>query len=166
MKKRLLICTLLITLAFVAVGCTSQSNEEEDPASQKEVVSDLDNDVLESFLNQYNLDAENPINSDDLKTTDDNAATCKVTDLNLTFATKEDGTLSISAEFSDLDDKNLDVVIRDLIIAMDSELTYDNVKDMFSVMRDNGRKNYEMGSVKCKLKESKGTYTLTVSNES
>lgn len=166
MKKKLLLFTLLLTLVLTAAGCSSQSNEEEDPASQKDVVSDLDNDVLESFLNQYNLDAENPISSDDLEMTDDNTATCKVKDLDLTFSTKEDGTLTISTKFSDLDDENLDIVVRDLIIAMDSELTYDNVKDMFSAMRDNGRKDYEMGDVKCKLKESKGTYTLTISNES
>lgn len=166
MKKKLLLFTLLLTLVLTAAGCSSQSNEEEDPGSQKDVVSDLDNDVLESFLNQYNLDAENPISSDDLEMTNGNTATCKVTDLDLTFSTKEDGTLSISTKFSDLEDENLDIVVRDLIIAMDSELTYDNVKDMFSAMRDNGRKDYEMGDVKCKLKESKGTYTLTISNES
>ena len=71
----------------------------------------------------------------------------------------------MAVQAKDLEDENLDVVVRDLIIAMDPELTYEEVKDMFSSFREDGRTSYDMGEVECKLKKSKGTYTLTISNK-
>ena len=161
MKKKLLIMLLLAALALSVTACGN--SKEEDPGAQKQAVTDLDNDMLESYLNQYNMDAENPIQSDDL-TQEDGSASCKVTDLTVTFTTKDDD-LQVAVQAKDLEDKNLDVVVRDLIIAMDPELTYEEVKDMFSSFREDGRTSYDMGEVKCKLKESKGTYTLTISNK-
>ena len=79
MKKKLLIMLLLAALTLSVTACGS-SKEEEDPGAQKQAVTDLDNDMLESYLNQYNMDAENPIQSDDL-TQEDGSASCKVTDL-------------------------------------------------------------------------------------
>ena len=162
MKKKLLIMLLLAALTLSVTACGS-SKEEEDPGAQKQAVTDLDNDMLESYLNQYNMDAENTIQSDDL-TQEDGSASCKVTDLTVTFTTKDDD-LQVAVQAKDLEDENLDVVVRDLIIAMDPELTYEEVKDMFSSFREDGRTSYDMGEVKCKLKESKGTYTLTISNK-
>lgn len=162
MKKKLLIMLLLAALTLSATACGS-SKEEEDPGAQKQALTDLDNDMLESYLNQYNMDAENPIQSDDL-TQEDGSASCKVTDLTVTFTTKDDD-LQVAVQAKDLEDENLDVVVRDLIIAMDPELTYEEVKDMFSSFREDGRTSYDMGEVECKLKESKGTYTLTISNK-
>lgn len=162
MKKKLLIMLLLAALALSVTACGS-SKEEEDTGAQKQAVTDLDNDILESYLNQYNMDAENPIQSDDLRQ-EDGSASCKVTDLTVTFTTKDDD-LQVTVQSKDLEDENLDVVVRDLIIAMDPELTYEEVKDMFSSFRKDGRTSYDMGEVECKLKESKGTYTLTISNK-
>ena len=121
MKKKLLILLLLAALTLSVTACGS-SKEEEDPGAQKQAVTDLDNDMLESYLNQYNMDAENPIQSDDL-TQEDGSASCKVTDLTVTFTTKDDD-LQVAVQVKDLEDENLDVVVRDLIIAMDPELTY------------------------------------------
>ena len=162
MKKKLLIMLLLAALTLSVTACGS-SKEEEDPGAQKQAVTDLDNDMLESYLNQYNMDAENPIQSDDL-TQEEGSASCKVRDLTVTFTTEDDD-LQVAVQAKDLEDENLDVVVRDLIIAMDPELTYEEVKDMFSSFREDGRTSYDMGEVECKLKKSKGTYTLTISNK-
>ena len=153
MKKKLLIMLLLAALTLSVTACGS-SKEEEDPGAQKQAVTNLDNDMLESYLNQYNMDAENPIQSDDL-TQEDGSAGCKVTDLTVTFTTKDD----------DLQDENLDVVVRDLIIAMDPELTYEEVKDMFSSFREDGRTSYDMGEVKCKLKKNSDGYRFIIEND-
>ena len=163
MKKKLLIMLLLAALTLSVTACGSSKKEEEDPGAQKQAVTDLDNDALESYLNQYNMDAENPIQSDDL-TQEDGSTSCKVTDLTVTFTTEDDD-LQVAIQAKDLEDENLDVVVRDLIIAMDPELTYEEVKDMFSSFREDGHTSYDMGEVECKLKKSQGTYTLTISNK-
>lgn len=162
MKKKLLIMLLLAALTLSVTACGS-SKEEEDPGAQKQAVTDLDNDMLESYLNQYNMDAENPIQSDDL-TQEDGSAGCKVTDLTVTFTTKDDD-LQVAVQAKDLEDKNLDVVVRDLIIAMDPELTYEEVKDMFSSFREDGRTSYDMGEVKCNLKKNSDGYRFIIEND-
>lgn len=162
MKKKLLIMLLLAALTLSVTAC-GNSKEGEDPGAQKQAVTDLDNDMLESYLNQYNMDSENPIQSDDL-TQEDGFASCKVTDLNVTFTTKDDD-LQVAVQAKDLEDENLDVVVRDLIIAMDPELTYEEVKDMFSSFRKEGRTSYDMGEVKCKLKKNSDGYRFIIEND-
>ena len=69
----------------------------------------------------------------------------------------------MDVSFNDLDNQNLDVVVRDLIIAKDAELTYDQVKDMFTALRSEGKTSYDFGDVKVTLTEKSGTYDLKIS---
>ena len=135
MKKKLLIMLLLAALTLSVTAC-GNSKEEEDPGAQKQAVTDLD----------------------------DGSAGCKVTDLTVTFTTKDDD-LQVAVQAKDLEDENLDVVVRDLIIAMDPELTYEEVKDMFSSFREDGRTSYDMGEVKCKLKKNSDGYRFIIEND-
>lgn len=158
MKKKLLLISLIAVLALTLGACSS-SNEDEDPAAQKETISGLDNSEVEDYLNQYNLDAENTLSADDLTTNDDGTITCTVAGIDVKFVTSDDGLLTVTLSFQDLEDENLDVVARDFLIAMDSELTYDDASVMLKDLR-NGSTSCNLGSVKAKLTETFGGYEL------
>ncbi len=160
MKKKLLIFSLLTILALAMTGCGS--SESEDPSAQKESIDSLDNSVVEAYLNQYNLDAENTISTDDLSSDDDETFTCKIAKLDVKLSAPDED-LTVDVTFDDLNNENLDVVVRDLIIAMDADLTYENVQDMFTAFRDNGKTSYDLGNVKVKLSEKSGTYDFKIS---
>lgn len=160
MKKKILIFSLLTLLILVMSGCSSA--EKEDPSAQKSAIDGLDNSVIEAYLNQYNLDAENTISSDDLTAQGDDTYTCTISKIKVTLSAPEDE-LTVDVTFDDLDNQNLDVVARDLIIAKDAELTYDQVKDMFTALRSEGKTSYSFGDVNVKLTEKSGTYDLKIS---
>ncbi len=159
MKKKLLFLTLISMLALTLCACSS-SKEEEDPAAQKEAISGIDNEEVTAYLNQYNLDAENTISSDDLTTNDDGSITCEIAGINVKFVTSKDGLLTVTLSFADLEDENLDVVARDLLIAMDSELTYDDASKMLKDMRAGSKDSFNLGGVNAKLKKSDSGYEL------
>ena len=160
MKKKFLIVSLLTLLILAMSGCSSE--EKEDPSAQKSAIDGLDNSIIEAYLNQYNLDAENTLSSDDLTAQGDDTYTCTISKIKVKLSAPEEE-LTVDVSFNDLDNQNLDVVVRDLIIAKDAELTYDQVKDMFTALRSEGKTSYDFGDVKVTLTEKSGTYDLKIS---
>lgn len=159
MKKKLLFLTLISVLALTLCACSS-SKEEEDPAAQKEAISGIDNEEVAAYLNQYNLDAENTIASNDLTTNEDGSITCEIAGIDVKFVTSKEGLLTVKLSFEDLENEDLDVVARDLLIAMDSELTYDDASKMLKEMHAGGKDSFNLGGVNVKLKKTESGYEL------
>lgn len=159
--KKSLLLLLIFALIFSFSACSS--SEEEDPGEEKTTVTASEKDSINTFLNQYNLDAEYPVSDESISEVTDTSVEFDIEDINVRLTTIDDEHLTALLVFNDPESAALDAVVRDLIIAFNPDLSYDEISDMLSAFRDGSETAYQFEGLECDYAQGDGgVYQLTI----
>jgi len=163
--KKIITILLALSMVFLFAACTSTGNgSSDDPEANQSSITAAESDTINSFLDQYNLNAENPVTDDDISDVTENSATITVGDTEAVITAEDDDSLTLKIRFKSLDNDESVSVIRDLIIAESPDTTYDSVSDMMDSFRSRGTsdKTYDLDGLSCRFEKDGDQYTITV----
>ena len=156
--KSVLLLLLAAALCFAFAGCGG-TDDEEDPQGQDAVIDISANEAINTFLNQYNLDAEYRVSNEDCSEVTSTSADVRITDDLLMRVSSIAGPVTVMLEFSDLDDEVVEAVTRDAIIALSPNSLYDDVTAMVEQFRnepDQYVNDYMIDEVRCSFMRGDG----------